>query len=114
MLLYHVVPGLAPSSAVSNDLGLKTAGGSTIRMNIYLRYFLSKISCQNEGERLLIIEMIRSDFYPGMVTANGKKVVAADVKADNGIIHIIEDALYPLPQPSFIEMLSNDPMFVRI
>ena len=55
----------------------------------------------------------RSDFYPGIVTANGKKVVAADVKADNGIIHIIEDALYPLPQPSFIEILSNDPMFVR-
>ena len=58
--------------------------------------------------------MDRSDFYPGMVTANGKKVVAADVTADNGIIHIIEDALYPLPQPSFIEMLSNDPMSVRI
>ena len=63
---------------------------------------------------MVIVEMYRSDFYPGMVTANGKKVVAADVEADNGIIHIIEDALYPLPQPSFIEMLSNDPMFVRI
>ena len=54
----------------------------------------------------------RSDFYPGLVTANGKKVVAADVKADNGLIHVIEDALYPLPQPSFIEILSNDPKFV--
>ena len=62
---------------------------------------------------MVIVEMYRSDFYPGMVTANGKKVVAADVEADNGIIHIVEDALYPLPQPSFIEMLSNDPMFVR-
>ena len=37
VLLYHVVPGLAPSSGVSNDLGLKSAGGQTIRMNIYLR-----------------------------------------------------------------------------
>ena len=62
---------------------------------------------------MVIVEMYRSDCYPGMVTANGKKVVAADVEADNGIIHIVEDALYPLPQPSFIEMLSNDPMFVR-
>ena len=43
VLLYHVVPGLAPSSAVSNDLGLKTVGGKTIRMNIYLRYFLTTI-----------------------------------------------------------------------
>ena len=43
VLLYHVVPGMAPSSAVSNDLGLKTAGGKTIRMNIYLRYFLTVI-----------------------------------------------------------------------
>ena len=62
----------------------------------------------------LILDKCRSDFYLGMITANGKKVVATDVMADNGIIHIIEDVLYPLPQPSFIEMLSNNPMSVKI
>ena len=60
VLLYHVVPGLAPSSAVSNDLGLKSAGGPTIRMNIYLRYFLSMSAIPNKNKKTWLVELPQS------------------------------------------------------
>ena len=60
VLLYHVVPGLAPSSAVSNDLGLKSAGGPTIRMNIYLRYFLSMSAIPSKNMKTWLREFPRS------------------------------------------------------
>ncbi len=71
ILKYHVVPAVVPSSAVkvkSANVGtLKKGGDTTIR--------------------------VRKRF--GAVRVDNAKVVAADIQADNGVIHVINKVLLP-------------------
>ena len=71
ILKYHVVPALVPSSAAKvasvNLNTLKSGGDTTIR--------------------------VRKRF--GKVRVDNAKVIAADIKADNGIIHVIDKVLLP-------------------
>ncbi|MEL7429751.1 MAG: fasciclin domain-containing protein [Pseudomonadota bacterium] len=71
ILKYHVVPALVPSSAAkikSANIGtLKASGDTTIK--------------------------VRKRF--GKVRVDNAKVIAADIKADNGIIHVIDKVLLP-------------------
>ena len=53
----------------------------------------------------------RSKFYPGFVTVNGKRVSKADVKASNGVIHMVTGVIYPIPTMSLAEKLGSDPRF---
>ena len=36
-------------------------------------------------------------FVKGFVTINGKRVSKADIMADNGVIHLVTDVIYPFP-----------------
>jgi hypothetical protein len=38
--------------------------------------------------------------------------MAADIKADNGLIHIIEGVFFPKPLSTVIDVLVSDPMYV--
>jgi len=89
VLLFHVVSGEVYSKDLSNDLSVNSVEGSPLRVNIYLK----------------------SKFYPGFVTVNGKRVSKADVKADNGVIHMVSDVIYPLPTSNIAELVSTDPRF---
>jgi len=89
VLLFHVVSGEVYSKDLSNDLSVNSVEGSPLRVNIYLK----------------------SKFYPGFVTVNGKRVSKADVKADNGVIHMVSDVIYPLPTSNIAELVSSDPRF---
>ena len=44
----------------------------------------------------------------GFITINGKKVVMADLKADNGVIHIVSSVLYPIPEQDLADTLIAD------
>ncbi|MDP2331291.1 MAG: fasciclin domain-containing protein [Reyranella sp.] len=68
ILTYHVVPGKVMSSALAG----KKTDAKTV-----------------QGEMVMI------DATMGDVTVNGAKVVAADVAADNGVIHVIDTVLIP-------------------
>ncbi|CAL1530997.1 unnamed protein product [Lymnaea stagnalis] len=75
VLKFHVVPSLAPASSIKNDQLLPTlAGNAHIRTNIY-----------KSGQ---------------VVTAEGSVVTKADIQADNGIVHIIDRVMYPIPTQS--------------
>jgi len=89
VLLYHVVSGEVPSSAAANNVKLDSVQGSPILVNLYLK----------------------SDYYDGFITINGKKVTKADVKADNGIIHFVSDVLYPIPENDLVDTLVGDERF---
>jgi len=89
VLLFHVVSGEVYSKDLSNDLSVNSVEGSPLRVNIYLK----------------------SKFYPGFVTVNGKRVSKADVKADNGVIHMVSDVIYPLPTSNIAELVTSDPRF---
>ena len=67
VLLYHVVPGQVMSTDLSGTINAATLEGATI-----------EIIANDDG-----------------VTVNGANVVAADVPASNGVIHVIDAVLLP-------------------
>jgi len=89
VLLYHVVSGEVPSSAAKNNVKLTSVQGAPILVNLYLK----------------------SNYYDGFITINGKKVKTADLKADNGVIHIVSDVLYPIPENDLVDTLIADERF---
>jgi Secreted and surface protein containing fasciclin-like repeats len=68
ILTYHVVPGLAPSSALRAGQQVATLQGSPVTVTLL------------EGGRIRI---------------NNANVIAADIQASNGIIHVIDAVLIP-------------------
>merc|ERR1712214_280313 len=89
VLLYHVVSGEVPSSAAKNNVKLTSVQGAPILVNLYLK----------------------SEYYDGFITINGKKVKRADIKADNGVIHCVSDVLYPIPENDLADTLMADERF---
>ena len=68
VLTYHVVPVSVMASDVMNkQLNAKTVEGSTVRINA----------------------------LQGGVKVDGANVVAADIVADNGVIHVIDQVILP-------------------
>ncbi len=67
ILTYHVVPGKVMSTDLSDGMMAKTANGSKI-----------KISLENSSVRI-----------------NEAQVVAADIVAANGVVHIIDKVILP-------------------
>merc|ERR1712079_401967 len=85
VLLYHVVSGEVPSSAAKNNVKLTSVQGAPILVDLYLK----------------------SNYYDGFITINGKKVA----KADNGVIHMMSDVLYPIPEKDLVDTLIADERF---
>lgn len=76
LLMYHVVSGKVYSSTLKNEL---------------LAPSLLKV----EGK----VEDIRINIYGGgkVITADGSPVVMADQNATNGVIHVVDRVLFPVP-----------------
>ncbi len=73
ILSYHVLP---------RELAANQLPGRTIHIR----------TLKAGGDRLLAIT---KDAHTGAVTVDGANVVAADVRADNGIIHVIDKVMLP-------------------
>lgn len=67
ILTYHVVAGKVMSTDLSNGQKAKTVQGENVDVSI----------------------------YGGNVKISGAKVVAADVKAKNGVVHVIDKVILP-------------------
>jgi len=89
VLLYHVLDGEVYSKDIANDITVDSLQGGALRANIYLR----------------------SKFYPGFVTINGKRVSKPDIKASNGVIHMVTGVIYPIPTETLAEKLGSDSRF---
>merc|ERR1711893_253349 len=88
VLLYHVVSGEVPSNAASNNIKLDSVEGAPLLVNLYLK----------------------SKYYNGFITINGKRVTNADNKADNGLVHFI-DGVMMIPQGDLVDVLAADDRF---
>ena len=66
VLTYHVVPGKVMSTDLSNNMMAATAQGSDVTI-----------------------------MTEGGVTIDGANVVAADIEASNGVIHVIDQVILP-------------------
>merc|ERR1719341_648168 len=89
VLLFHVLPGSVMSKDVTNDLTAASVEGTNLRANVYLK----------------------SEYYDGFVTINGKRVYKADIVADNGVIHMVTDVIYPFPTGNIAEVVTADERF---
>merc|ERR1712098_826567 len=63
-----------------------------------------------EGSPLLVNLYLKSKYYNGFITINGKRVTNTDNKADNGIVHII-DGVMMIPQGDLVDVLAADDRF---
>merc|ERR1711963_1111002 len=84
VLLYHVVSGEVPSNAASNNIKPDSVEGAPLLVNLYLK----------------------SKYYNGFITINGKRVT----NADNGLVHFI-DGVMMIPQGDLVDVLAADPKF---
>merc|ERR1711892_1030261 len=89
VLLFHVASGNVMSKDISNDITVDSVEGSPLRANVYLK----------------------SKYYDGFVTVNGKRVKNADIVADNGVIHMVTDVIYPFPTGNIAEVVTGDERF---
>ena len=89
VLLNHVVAGQALSTDLSNEMEVEMVGGAKLRANIYLK----------------------SKFYQGFITINGKRVKKADHMADNGVIHMLTDVIADTASGSIADVVSGDERF---
>lgn len=82
VLLFHVTSGQAYSTQLSNNLIVQSLEPSlSIRVNIY----------GNDSKKV--------------VTADGAIVQLADQNATNGVIHVIDKVMYPLPSEDILNSL---------
>jgi len=88
VIQYHMVESSLPFDDIVDDSSLATKEGTEIRMNKF--------------------KMIEG--LPDFATVNGVGVIHS-VPASNGVIHIISELLYPLPEHNIAEILSLDPRF---
>ncbi|CAL4097996.1 unnamed protein product, partial [Meganyctiphanes norvegica] len=86
VILYHVVSGEVYSSALSNNLLADSVAGSKLRVNIYQKQNMQ------------------------IVAVNGAKVLRADVKASNGVVHVIDKVILA-PGGDIVGVLSGDARF---
>ena len=82
LLTYHVVEGIAPASAITEGLELTTLQEQAITFSL-------------EG---------------GAPTVNGANIIATDILANNGIVHVIDSVLIPegVLDPSMEPMPTDD------
>merc|ERR1711915_271187 len=88
VLLYHVVAGEITSNMADNNVKLDSVEGSPLLVNLYLK----------------------SKYYDGFITINGKRVVSADNMADNGVVHFI-DGVMLVPKGDLVDTLVADERF---
>jgi len=86
VLLFHVVSGAVYSKDLSNDAVVNSVQGGPLRVNLYQNYYTT-------------------------ITVNGKRVKKIDIPASNGVIHLVKDVLYPIPEKNIAELASTDPRF---
>ncbi|XP_078691144.1 transforming growth factor-beta-induced protein ig-h3-like [Branchiostoma floridae x Branchiostoma belcheri] len=82
VLEFHVASGKAMSSGLKNNQLFPTLIGLNIRINIY-----------NTSE-------------PSIITADGAVVTKADNVASNGVVHVIDQVLWPLPTASIAQTIA--------
>ena len=102
VLLSHVVSGMtATSDMMMNDMTVDTMAGIQHRINVYLKSDYYDV-------RRLGRELVMT-LSQGFITINGKRVKKADIMADNGVIHMVTDVIYPFtPDSTITDLVASD------
>lgn len=102
VLKYHVVPGLYTAADLLDRLFLKTLEGQRLRVWSDLSELLGEAELLGEEEIATssdalnyITQDTATTALRGSIKINGAHVTQANVKADNGIMHVIDKVLIP-------------------
>ena len=104
VLLYHVVAGKVQSSDLKDELVVNSVQGSALRFNM----FMEDPAFRHVGKRSAQRNFPRAHSN-AFFAVNGKKIVKADVQADNGVIHVIDEVIYPFADKTVVEVLAGNP-----
>jgi len=91
VLLFHVVPGMTVMRKdIGNNMIVPFPDQDSVHIvNVYLQ----------------------SKYYDGFVTVNGKIMKKPDIVADNGVIHMMSEVVYPFPTTTIAGLVSADERF---
>lgn len=48
------------------------------------------------------------------MTATGSKITTVDLQATNGVIHLIDRVMFPIPEESSLQYLASKPNFTQL
>ncbi|OWF35509.1 Transforming growth factor-beta-induced protein ig-h3 [Mizuhopecten yessoensis] len=87
ILLYHILPHSTNTTQLVNDqiLPSDASGGQAVRFNKY-----SKANTTLQ-----------------VITSSGAVIIRGDENATNGVIHLLDRVMYPLPSGSLYEYIAN-------
>ena len=86
VLLYHVVPQKLLSNHIKNDMTLDT--------------LLDDEKNENISQKLRLTKNIENH----VVNVNGAQLDLKDQQAKNGIVHFVDEVIYPIPAGSLVEV----------
>lgn len=89
VLLDHVVTGKTLSNQLSNDMIVPTAGGGSLRVNIYCPI----------------------PHYRNITTVNGALVSMADIPAGDTVIHLVSSVLPSTPPTTITDIINTEERF---
>ena len=104
VMKYHVVPGLYRADDMLDRIFLKTLDGPRLRVwaDIYeMPLGIEEVAMSGDALNYIERDTVATAVSES-ITINGGHVLQADVRADNGIIHVIDKVLIPpftLPPP---------------
>ena len=97
VMKYHVVPGLYTADDLLDHIFLKTLEGA--RLRVWADIFVTPLGTEEVDTNTDALNYIARDTVTTAVresiTINGGHVLHANVKADNGIIHVLDKVLIP-------------------
>jgi uncharacterized surface protein with fasciclin (FAS1) repeats len=97
VMKYHVVPGLYTATDMLDRIFLKTLDGPRLRVwsDVY-ETPLGEVEVDTGGDALnYIARDTVTTAVRESIKINGAHVLEADVRADNGILHVIDKVLIP-------------------
>ena len=115
VLLYHVVPRKIYTRNFNDDTTLETALVIEADENTSAEENEEGSGDEDKKERKKEVKQLRvtKNDDNGVVTVNGAHVdiEKSDQSASNGVIHFVNDVIYPIPTGSIFETLSRDNRF---
>ncbi|XP_033744958.1 transforming growth factor-beta-induced protein ig-h3-like [Pecten maximus] len=87
VLSYHVVSGNVTSGQLKNDMVVDTVEGTS---------------------------KLRTNIYGSKVTVDGANVILPDQFATNGVVHMIDRVLYPLPTQNLLTYVAGTPSLSQL
>lgn len=96
VMKYHVVPGLHMADDMLDHIFLKTLEGPRLRVwaDIYEAPMDAEVETSGDALNYIARNTVTVAVRES-ITINGGHVLQADVRADNGVIHVIDKVLIP-------------------